>query len=111
MPDVACTPTNPCLRSFPTRRSSDLAACSAANQNYLGDGTACTPDNPCPGACCNPQTGMCFFTAHFAASAGHCVTDGPGLWQAASCMPDNPCPHGACCNKTTGMCMNSGPDG
>jgi hypothetical protein len=78
------------------------ADCEEMGGLYMGDHTVCLPDNPCPqpGACCDPETGLCRFVPE-----AECFL--PSAFIAgATCEPSNPCPQrGACCEPVTGACM------
>lgn len=90
---ACCFPTGECQQLMP-------AECDLLNGSYLGDNTTCAPDNPCaqPGACCDPETGICTYVLE-----ADCQP--PLVFVGGLCEPPNPCPEKAgCCDPLSGTC-------
>src|SRR5262249_16303080 len=117
-PGISCTPnpcppqTGACCTAQGCITGVTQAQCVQPNL-WLGVGATCTP-NKCPGACCNPNTGLCVYVG-----ASQCPFNplAPRLFyelQACVPPPNGPCPQppptGACCNLATGLCSITNPN-
>ncbi len=108
---ASCTPINPCPPVGPCCvQGPALPLCiittqaNCVNQGGLWGpvGGSCQP-NPCFKACCNLQTGACFFVI----GTQPCPTNAQVLI-GQTCNP-NPCPQPpvVCCNTSTGACTTT----